>query len=165
MSIELGTLLSNAGELVAYFNQASSALGTLRELLKREGHPQELVDQFVILSVEVGEMKLKAAHLESELLTLQRTLDAEEKIEERKRKYVLAPTPVGEFVYSLKPDADPSEPRHHVCPNCYENDQIRVLQPRGPVLTCTNCSTTYGNLPDLGMPSVGRRHDPFDGYL
>ena len=63
-----------------------------------------------------------------------------------KEKYELAkPSPYSDvFAYVLKEDSGTSEPRHYICPTCYEDRIKSILQketriPLAEVLVCARC--------------------------
>ena len=87
MSIDLGALLSAAGEHCANVNQAGlTTLEGVRALLKQGRYPGELADQVLKLSFGLGEAKVQAAHLESEIVALKKVLDMNETLAARKQR-------------------------------------------------------------------------------
>lgn len=64
-----------------------------------------------------------------------------DKWEERTKNYRLTETPGGAVVYQST-----FEPRHFVCPSCFEKKQISILQDRrvvGGVFDCPSCKAPY----------------------
>ena len=143
MDIDFKSALDIASKIIGAVNNTVSTVKALRTQAKGGGFPADAVDKIVALSIEVSEAQMDMTTLKTEILELQRAQKAVDRIEQRKRNYVLSETPMGERVYCLKPDADTGEPPHEVCPDCFQRDQIRILQPRGTVLECTTCKTAY----------------------
>ena len=112
---------------------------------------------------KLSSLKSEIAALQIEIAELQRAQESVDRIEQRKRNYERAKTPMGELVYRLKADADTGDIPHEVCPACFEDDKVRTLQPRGSILECLNCKAQIRNKPDLG-PQIIHRRDPFEGY-
>jgi hypothetical protein len=81
-------------------------------------------------------------HLEQEIARLKDW-------ETDKQRYELKPVAEedGPLAYALKPDAQGSEPTHHICANCYQQSQKSILQPetrypgRCAVLVCHKCGS------------------------
>ena len=143
MDIDFGNLLGIAGDASGTINNALSAFAELSKLAKADKLPLDAAGDMLTLSTELGEAKVKLGFLETEIVKLQRALEALDEIKQRKRNYMLTETPMGERVYRLKPDADTGEPPHDVCPDCFQRDQIVILQPRGEMLKCTACKESY----------------------
>lgn len=122
------------------------------------------------LEVKRGELVEKLVELQSSLLTLQGSLysireeiEEYDRFKERADRYELRQTQAGGFVYALKPDAQPPQPAHDICPNCYESRKTAILQPRGTLLTCPSCKADFPNLrtDDHAMLVRTRRSDWF----
>lgn len=153
-----------------------TALDALRGAVGLAGETKDFVrsfDRAADLEVKHGELVGKLVELQGNLLALQSNLYAiREEIEdydrfkERADRYQLRKTEAGGFVYTLKPDADPSKPVHDICPDCYENRKTTVLQARGTLLTCNVCKVDFANLPSGPDVMVGpvRRSSRFDGF-
>jgi hypothetical protein len=48
--------------------------------------------------------------------------------EAEKQRYELKPLAAGSFAYTLKTEAQGTEPPHHICTRCYEHQQKSILQ-------------------------------------
>jgi predicted nuclease with TOPRIM domain len=89
--------------------------------------------------------------------------------ETEKQRYELKQwEPHGIFAYAVKEDARGAEPEHWICPDCYQNRQISILQPvvrfpgRAEVRICQQCGweayTRGGWQPEhTGSRSAARR--------
>ena len=164
MDIDFGNLLGIAGDASGTINNALSAFGELTKLAKGSKLPADAAGNMLTLSTELGSAQVKLARLETEIVKLQRAQAAVDRIEQRKRNYVLAETEMGQRIYRLKEDADTGEPPHEVCPACFEQNQIRILQPRGIVLQCDSCKSSYRAKEDTGLPRVVRTRSRLDGF-
>lgn len=69
--------------------------------------------------------------------------------ETEKQRYELKPLSEQRavFAYALKPDAQPPEPAHWICPTCYQRGKKRILHPetrspgRAEVYVCHECGS------------------------
>jgi hypothetical protein len=105
--------------------------------------------------IELQEMILSAQQQQSALIERVRELEKEvarfETWEAEKQRYELKEVPGLNHVlaYTLKPEAQSSEPPHWICTNCYENRKRSILQPeervpgRAKVLVCNNCGSDF----------------------
>ena len=155
MDIDFGNLLGMAGNASGTINSAVAAFAKFTKLAKDGKLPADAAENILTLSAQLSEAQVKLAHLESEIVKLQRHEEALDEIKQQKRNYVLSETPMGERIYRLKDDAGTGEPPHEVCPDCFERDQIRILQPRGNYLNCTSCETKY-QTKEIRSPTVTR---------
>jgi hypothetical protein len=100
--------------------------------------------------IELQEQILSAQQQQSELFELVRTLEAEvanfETWKTEKERYELKElAPHGVYAYAIKESARGPEPKHWICPDCYENRQKSVLQQvtrvpgRADVRLCQRC--------------------------
>ena len=117
------------------------------------------------LSSQLATAQVELARLETEIMKIQRAYEAAEKLEQRKRNYLQAKTPMGENVYRLKDDADTGELPHNACPHCFQEDKIRILQLRGAILKCDACKTMYRNTESSGVAVTRHNRDhPSRGF-
>jgi hypothetical protein len=100
--------------------------------------------------IELQEQILSAQQQQSELIERVRTLETEvanfETWETEKKRYQLKElAPHGIYAYAMKEEARGSEPMHWICPDCYQNRHISVLQQitrmpgRADVRLCQQC--------------------------
>ena len=164
MSIDFGNLLDMAGSASSTISNAVSAFSQVTQLAKDGKVPVEAAGDILNIAAQLSEPQVKLAHLESEIVRLQRAQNAVDEIERWKRNYVLAETPMGELVYRKKEGAETGEPAHDVCPACFEKDQKRILQPRGSVLQCDDCKANYRAKQDSGG-AVVRTRNRLDGLF
>lgn len=143
MDFDLGGLLDIYGGISGAVKDAVALHAQTSKLLKEGKLPADAADNILALSGQLSEAQVKLALLETEIVKLQRAQDALDEIKQRKRNYVLVETPMGARVYRLKDDAGTGEPPHEVCPTCFEQNQIRILQPRGLDLVCDSCDAKY----------------------
>ena len=125
----------------------------ISKLLKDGKLPADAAENILALSGQLSDAQVNLAHLETEIMKMQRAHDALDEIRQRKGHYVLAETPTGARIYRLKEDAGTGEMPHEVCPDCFEQDQIRILQPQGSFLFCVSCKTNY-QIKDIPSPRV-----------
>lgn len=103
-----------------------------------------------IIATQQAAIAVQAEHF----LSLKRVGELEKKVADlktwntEKEKYQLAkPSPHSDvFAYVLKDDSGTSEPRHYICPKCYEDQIKSILQKeihisRAHVLACARCRT------------------------
>ena len=165
MDFDIGNLLDMAGNVSGTINDAVSAFGEVTKLAKGGKLPADAAENVLALSGQLGEAQVTLARLEAEIVKLQGAQEALDEIKQRKRNYMLAETPMGARIYRLKEDAGTGEPPHEVCPTCFEQDQIRILQPRGIVLQCDSCKANYQVERDSGPAvALGHDYDPFSGF-
>ena len=129
-------------------NKAGNAIKTAFETVKAlrtSAQSSEFAGEIAEVSLQVSDVRVQMAQLESMLGAVKRSVAATDAIHQRKRNYVLAETPTGSFVYRLKDDAYTGEPAHYACPVCFETDQIVPLQPiySGRMLECPSCQWSY----------------------
>ena len=122
----------------------------------------------IISDQNIGEVKAiaidlndKITELQSVIFTLQaenhELLDANRDLrneqvkaaqwENTKSRYKMNPLCAGVLVYTLKAKHQTTEPLHHICPNCYENNHRSILTgepPRGIGRTYVCCSPKCG---------------------
>jgi hypothetical protein len=82
--------------------------------------------------IELQEKILSAQEAQASLVERVRALEAEvtsfEKWEAEKEKYEMQSIGWGAFAYVLKPQARGAAPPHWVCPNCFTNKKISIIQ-------------------------------------
>ncbi|MCV0424162.1 MAG: hypothetical protein K5905_01695 [Roseibium sp.] len=113
-------------------------------------------------SKHAGDMELNhlVAALKSEItnanranIAIQKTLSKIEKaaleavvVKSKLDRYALWQTPAGASVYRLKADRAEGDPMHYVCPVCYQNAKISILQGsqmKKDCMVCDKSSCTY----------------------
>ena len=143
MDVDFGNLLSMAGNISGTVDGAASVFERVRRLAEDGKLPPESAENILTLSTQLSDAQVKLARLETEIVKLQHAYDALDEIKQRKRNYVLVETAMGERIYRLKEDAGTGELPHEVCPACYEQNKIRILQPRSVFLKCDSCKAKY----------------------
>ena len=156
MDFDFGNLVDMAGNASGTIKNAVSVFTVVTKLAKAGKLPADAAENILALSGQLSEAQVNLALLETEIVKLQRAQDALDEIKQRKGNYVLAETPTGARIYRLKQDAGTGEMPHEVCPDCFEQDQIRILQPNGSFLFCVSCKTNY-QTKDIPRPSRTRR--------
>lgn len=73
--------------------------------------------------------------------------------EQEASRYELTELCPGVLVYSIKPEAQGTEPPHQLCPNCYQNRRKAILQKafqdtEGTVFKCHDCGSSICNHSD-----------------
>lgn len=102
---------------------------------------------------------LSAQEAQAALVERIRTLEKEvadfETWEAEKQTYELKSLGWGSFAYVLKPDARGAKPPHWVCPNCFANKKISIIQHLsvGPKRGhwCPSCSTEFQPSQNLSL--------------
>lgn len=151
-----------SGDLYAAIAGFGSLIGSMKHIVDlheagaRKAATYELIDKalslqerYTALAEEVGALKTKLAEFE--------------KWEAESQRYELKPHARGFTTYELKPDAQPPETPHSICPDCYQKGQKAILQPEhvagGATLCCHACGWvkyTQGRAPAPNVPT-GRR--------
>jgi hypothetical protein len=94
--------------------------------------------------IELQEKILAAQTQQSALADYIRSLEADvaafEKWDTEKQRYQLKEFGLGAFAYTLKADAQSSEPVHQICPTCYEDRRKSILQ----IVPGNNARTALG---------------------
>jgi hypothetical protein len=84
--------------------------------------------------------------LSAQLKVISATVQAENTFEERKRRYRLVDTGMGEMILELRPEAAGGDPQHYVCPICVEREH-RFHFVTGPGTAdgkyCQSCNHFY----------------------
>lgn len=128
------------------FGRVSDAIKTARSVLdalKPSEMPVDVAQPLFAALTQTADAQVQLAELKLSIDAMQRELQANADIEARKQNYVAVKTEVGSLVYRLKPDADTGEPDHDVCPKCFEENRISVLQPANYWRECYTCDTKY----------------------
>ena len=152
--MDFGALLTLAGTASGIIDNAISGFERLRKEAPARKLPVDVAETIISLSSHLADAKVAMAHLEDKIVTLQREAEAFERFEDEKRNYVMTKTPEGELVYRLKDGIETDDIPHEVCPACFKQDKIRILQPRGTILKCLECGADYRNAPDPGPGTV-----------
>lgn len=95
-------------------------------------------DERTSLLERIGELEKDVANLEA--------------WETQKKRYSMIVMQSGSIAYALKPEAQPAEPTHKICANCFQRQKISMLQPVAqdrasaamnipPRLRCSECKT------------------------
>jgi hypothetical protein len=122
----------------------AKALKDTDDAVKRNSAVADLWEQIFTAQTRYTEAIDRVAELEEKLASLE-TWDAESKRYELKQLISSVPT----FAYALKADAQPGEPFHCICANCYQRRFKSVLQfnrlatygSEQRVLKCPVCNT------------------------
>ncbi|MXW01587.1 MAG: hypothetical protein F4X59_17505 [Holophagales bacterium] len=164
MAFDIESAVDLATRVAGLIEAAASGARKLRG--KSGGCPPELVEQILAVSEIVFDAKAEMARLQPQLEAAKTALAVDHEIQQRKRNYEKTKTAVGEVVYRLKEGAHPGDVPHEVCPQCYEDDEIRILQTRGDALQCLNCGASFRTKEPSGPTVVPRRPDPrFEGFV
>ena len=135
--------LDSIWETFARVSDAIKAARSVLDALDPSEMPLEVAQPIVLLAKQTADAQVQLAELKLSIDAVQRDLQATAAIDERKQNYAPVKTDAGALVYRLKPDADTGEPEHDVCPRCFEENRIRVLQPRGLFRECHTCESRY----------------------
>jgi hypothetical protein len=112
--------------------------------------------QAEIMKAQQGAMDAQGreAELSQEIHSLKSQLEQLHHWETEKRRYALTELPPGVFVYTLRAGMEDGEPRHHICPTCFQRGKKYVLHANEPInglqkLSCHECGTklTTGHFP------------------
>ena len=160
MTVSLDSALELAGDATGLVNGALDAYGRIRKLYKRDDAPGDASKELIDLVKLLSETTVTLAQLKAELERLKVQQESVDEIKERKRNYVLSETDVGARIYRLKEDAETGEPPHEVCPACFSQDKIAILQPGATVLFCNICEAMYDKAPAPRPEIVSDRFEP-----
>lgn len=128
------------------FGRVSDAIKAARSVLdalKPDEMPVDVAQPLFAALTQTADAQVQLAELKLSIDAMQRELQANADIDTRKQNYVPVKTEAGALVYRLKPDADTGEPEHDVCPKCFEENRVRVLQPAGLLRQCNTCESRY----------------------
>lgn len=124
--------------------------------------------------IELQEKILAAREAQTALL--ERISDLEKEVagfeawDAQKKRYELKDFGGNTFAYELKQSEARGEPIHRVCPTCYQNEHISILQSRGrdafhrDMYLCTGCKSefSFGHKHERNLGSQSNtRYDPF----
>ncbi len=115
--------------------------------------------------IELQENILSAQEAQAALVKhidqLEKQVAGFEAWETEKNRYKMQDFGGGTIAYELKPEEARGEPSHRICPNCYQNRHVSILQPQGRnaykqvFFGCPNCKNQFA----LGVrqePNIGR---------
>jgi len=148
--MDVMTMLTAAGQTVGLIRAATQTL----DEAKIVAATNELNAQLMHLGAEIFRLQkdgLEATERERAALTRIHDLEGEvRKLEQRiseRERYELVENYPGTFTLCIKESARGSEPRHHICPGCMDNNAVKsILQsdnPKHTFLKCPACQTTY----------------------
>ena len=111
---------------------------------------------------------MSAITLEQAMQRLEEDIRKFETWEREKERYQLVEVVTGGFAYALKPEAQGSDPPHHICAYCYEHRRRSILTSvyisigRAEMLRCQPCGAeifTHGvdHRPDSAAGRKGFR--------
>lgn len=135
-----------------------AGLGAFKMLLDSAKALKDINDGAVRNAAVIELQERILAAQEAQFALIERVRELEEKVasfegwETEKLRYEMQLTAGGGIVYALKAQADPSEPAHKICANCYANRKKSVLQKVGaniarqqlgilPSFKCQNCGS------------------------
>ena len=84
------------------------------------------------------ELREEMFRLQSENERLRQDLKSRDDWETRKAQYQLVRTEAGAMIWAAT-----FEPKHFICPVCFEKREGHMLQPRGSILDCPACKASY----------------------
>ena len=116
------------GETVIF---GAGAFNTVFETIKKLSQTKD--------ALAIGEIQMELTNrvigIQQQYLTLaeeKRVLEAKlmqfENWKAEQQRYELKELQPGHFAYALKPDLEPTQPAHHICPSCYAQGQKSILQ-------------------------------------
>jgi len=119
------------GAAIASLKAAGDMAGgflKLRDIAQVQGKVIEL--QSVILSAQQGALASQGEQLAllDEKRGLEKKIADLEAWDRQKERYQLSEVGRGTLAYTLKPEAQPSEPPHMACANCFDHGRRSILQ-------------------------------------
>lgn len=138
------------GGAVSGLKTAGEIAGTLLKLNNMAEVAGKVIElQGVIDSAQKSALAANISQFEllEEKRRLEKQIADHETWEREKQRYELCEVVSGIFTYALKPEAAGREPAHHLCANCYEHGQKRILQRaegayRTTLLQCNACKAS-----------------------
>lgn len=128
--------LKSAGGVIKELRTLKTDAAVAEKAIELNGLILDIQEQFIAAQAE-------RAALAKEVERLQAELEAKNNWESEKAKYQTHIFESSALAYSLISEGD--APQHFICPNCYEEEQRRILQPcsmtAGNGLKCPRCST------------------------
>jgi hypothetical protein len=138
----------------------------LRDEIKLRENAIELSTKLMNVLSSAIATQTEQASLLDDVQKLKEKIEAMEEWGREKARYDLKTLDAGVLVYTIKPDAQNSEPPHHICPTCYQRAHKSLLQPetrypgRISLLHCNECGSEFllsgGRHPDNPRPNVIR---------
>lgn len=149
--MEVSAIVSAVGALNAAKNIAESMI-TLRDAAAFKAKLLEFQSKLLDANSAVFSAQDERSALLERIGELEKELARFERWEAEKQRYELKETPGGGFAYSLKPEAQPPEPPHQICANCYQGGKKSILQLEAPnsvrqnfgtpqMLVCPECES------------------------
>lgn len=135
-------------------DSAVSVAGRLKGLFQSPKPPADSDVKAMVaeLMVEVADTKLANAELKIRLSELLETLSAQENRKSKLAGYVIQRTTHGDFVYVPKDTPKEDQSFHMVCPNCYEDGLLSILQTEMYGRKCPRCAASFSTGEGDGYP-------------
>lgn len=88
---------------------------------------------------KIMELRKYALELKEENNQLKVKLNEKEELLKKIDEYELVKLQLGTILYKSK-----NKPEHYICPKCFSNKEVHILQPRGDIaLECPNCKNQF----------------------
>ena len=97
-----------------------------------------VLEKLAIAQESLFDVRDELFRLQSDNEQLRQDLKSRDDWDARKARYQLERTETGVMVWGST-----FEPKHFVCPVCFERREAHMLQPRGTILDCPACKASY----------------------
>lgn len=150
---DMSTIAAALSSFGALKDIAQAMIG-LRDAQALQAKIIEFNGQLIDAQTKIFAVNEERSTLIARVRDLEKQVTNLEAWEAQKQRYELKAIGQGSFAYSLKTEAQGSEPPHYICANCYENQQTSILQPERtsaasralaipPMLFCPKCNTKF----------------------
>ena len=145
-----GYRASRMNEIVAFIVAVGHVTNVAKTLIQARDQAQrsslqiDLNGAILDLQSKISAIQVSYQALLDTNESLKKQLVAHERWEQERARYALCQPERGCFVYGLKPDDASGEPRHWLCPNCYQAGKKSILQRFNDIChTCPSCGTNF----------------------
>lgn len=138
-------LTGAVGGAIGLVKGATEVTTDLREMIEKPGGDLAAARE-LILKLQAQMIQLQATQIAMQGLVMnaqeeQRRL---ENFAAQVQRYALVQTPMGSFVYELKPECADKEPPHSICAACHQKQIKSILQPvERAMLGCSVCGGKF----------------------
>ena len=150
--------VSTTGALVAIFQSLRAGIRELRQANLANKH-KDAVEQMADLLTDAQDrlavLQQESIELREENAGLRRQIAEADEWGRRSSRYGRVTTPGGAVVYQSVATPAGQPPDHYVCPSCFENEQIQILQDLRVYsghFQCPSCETKYPIKPGRRPP-------------
>lgn len=125
------TDISSIAAALTSFNALKSIAQTMMGLHDAQALQLKIIEfngQLIDAQTKIFSVQEERTTLIERVRELEKQIANLEAWEVEKERYELKATRDGAFVYSIKPEAQGTEPPHHICARCYQHRKKSILQ-------------------------------------